>query len=288
MNPSNFATNDERSCYDMILSNLVRLEFILNGFEHYKVRITAFRVPAEEVEGALQLSRFLAAWVELFNKFSLSPLGAQSGAQSIITSWSNIIKETNLLIAQLDTLIHLVQQVFLCQAQANWLEGIEKIEAALVLISHPIVSNDNKDDDDESTVIVKNIIKFREAAIPCIKLLQIYVKKLWQLINSQPLIFDPPPSIFEKDGRLQSLLNYFKKSDINNYLENLKSVPSRLSIERAIFKTLHLFNQCPEIWNIYLDLLLESDNPAINRDLVIDTGEWLNSWEKLFLVAACN
>ncbi|KAH9441759.1 hypothetical protein Pst134EA_032364 [Puccinia striiformis f. sp. tritici] len=105
--------------------------------------------------------------------------------------------------------------------------------------------------------------------------------------------FDPPPSIFEKDGRLQSLLNYFKKSDINNYLENLKSVllvgvPSRLSIERAIFKTLHLFNQCPEIWNIYLDLLLESDNPAINRDLVIDTGEWLNSWEKLFLVAACN
>ncbi|POV99912.1 hypothetical protein PSTT_13485, partial [Puccinia striiformis] len=51
-----------------------------------------FRVPAEEVEGAHQLSRVLAAWVKLFNKFSLSPLGAQS----IITSWSNIIKETNL------------------------------------------------------------------------------------------------------------------------------------------------------------------------------------------------
>ncbi|POW11523.1 hypothetical protein PSTT_05285 [Puccinia striiformis] len=200
---------------------------------------------SEHVEDCLtlRLLTFFAAWVELFDNFSFSPLNARS-------------------LAALDI------------AKADWQEMIDKIEDSLVLLSNPIVPNVNEDfepdSDDEAEVGGEIMIKFTEAAIPFIKLCRIYIKKLRQSIVSQPLIFDPP-SITMEDDRLESLLNCLGRSEISNSLEELTGIlewefPSRRDLEVVIVKPLRGFNQCSKIWNTYLDLLLESDNPLNERD----------------------
>ncbi|POW21838.1 hypothetical protein PSHT_01925 [Puccinia striiformis] len=219
--------------------------------------------PAKQDEDCLSLARslatFLDAWVKFFDNFSLSPLDARS----VIEQWSNI-------------------------------EMIEKIEDSLVLLANPIVPNGNEDfepdSDDEAEVGGEIMIKFAEAAIPFIKLSRIYIKKLRQSIVSQPLIFDPP-SILMRDDRLESLLNCLGKSDISHSLEKLTGIlewrlPSLLEVERTIVEPFRSFNRCSKMWKTYLDLLMESDNPGIKRNSVMDTRRWINSWTKLFLIAA--
>ncbi|KAH9441580.1 hypothetical protein Pst134EA_032843 [Puccinia striiformis f. sp. tritici] len=291
IDPSDIAKNDQKSCYEAILSNLIRFESLLEAFVHYKggmhvshtmsqpipdhelstlrleisggQEIKGDMAPAKQDEDCLSLARslatFLDAWVKFFDNFSLSPLDARS----VIEQWSNI-------------------------------EMIEKIEDSLVLLANPIVPNGNEDfepdSDDEAEVGGEIMIKFAEAAIPFIKLSRIYIKKLRQSIVSQPLIFDPP-SILMRDDRLESLLNCLGKSDISHSLEKLTGIlewrlPSLLEVERTIVEPFRSFNRCSKMWKTYLDLLMESDNPGIKRNSVMDTRRWINSWTKLFLIAA--
>ncbi|KAI9612447.1 hypothetical protein KEM48_004180 [Puccinia striiformis f. sp. tritici PST-130] len=279
-NPFEFPKNDQKSGYEEILSNLVDFEATLDHFLDYMAimsasHMTSQPIPdpelfstrlnisgaqeteehtapasAEHVEDCLtlRLLTFFAAWVELFDNFSFSPLNARS-------------------LAALDI------------AKADWQEMIDKIEDSLVLLSNPIVANVNEDfepdSDDEAGVGGEIMIKFAEAAIPFIKLCRIYIKKT---------------SAIDHD-RLESLLNCLGRSEISNSLEELTGIlewelPSRRDLEVVIVKPLRGFNRCSKIWNTYLDLLLESDNPLIERGSIIDTREWLNSWTKSFFIAA--
>ncbi|KAH9454533.1 hypothetical protein MJO28_007525 [Puccinia striiformis f. sp. tritici] len=321
-NPFEFPKNDQKSGYEEILSNLVDFEATLDHFLDYMAimsasHMTSQPIPdpelfstrlnisgaqeteehtapasAEHVEDCLtlRLLTFFAAWVELFDNFSFSPLNARS----VSKHWDNIVKETNLVIDQVDISCRHIQLAALDIAKADWQEMIDKIEDSLVLLSNPIVANVNEDfepdSDDEAGVGGEIMIKFAEAAIPFIKLCRIYIKKLRQSIVSQPLIFDPP-SITMEDDRLESLLNCLGRSEISNSLEELTGIlewelPSRRDLEVVIVKPLRGFNRCSKIWNTYLDLLLESDNPLIERGSIIDTREWLNSWTKSFFIAA--
>ncbi|KAI9614940.1 hypothetical protein KEM48_005852 [Puccinia striiformis f. sp. tritici PST-130] len=119
-----------KSCYEAILSNLIRFESLLQAFVHYKggmhvshtmsqpipdhelstlrleisggQEIKGDMAPAKQDEDCLSLARslatFLDAWVKFFDNFSLSPLDARS----VIEQWSNIVRGTNLLISQID------------------------------------------------------------------------------------------------------------------------------------------------------------------------------------------
>ncbi|KAI7950570.1 hypothetical protein MJO29_009244 [Puccinia striiformis f. sp. tritici] len=322
IDPSDIAKNDQKSCYEAILSNLIRFESLLEAFENYKggmhvshtmsqpipdhelstlrleisggQEIKGDMAPAKQDEDCLSLARslatFLDAWVKFFDNFSLSPLDARS----VIEQWSNIVRGTNLLISQIDASSRRIQLFTYDTAKADWQEMIEKIEDSLVLLANPIVPNGNEDfepdSDDEAEVGGEIMIKFAEAAIPFIKLSRIYIKKLRQSIVSQPLIFDPP-SILMRDDRLESLLNCLGKSDISHSLEKLTGIlewrlPSLLEVERTIVEPFRSFNRCSKMWKTYLDLLMESDNPGIKRNSVMDTRRWINSWTKLFLIAA--
>jgi hypothetical protein len=221
------------------------------------------------------------------NPFGGVPLASQKFNYVTV----NITRRIPEFIGEVNHIIEWLQKSLLSVSKAEWQELIEKtFEESFALLRKPIRFKADRyydsggESDDEPTMVHGTIGKFVQAAVPLIGLSRIYFNKLLKLNTSSLLIF-VWPSMNIEDNQLKLLLECSAK--IGQHMRGLTYNITRWPTRRRqtvdmVVNIMRGFAQFSAILEKYWNSLLERNDPLVDRGMIEDARQWLNTWTSLF------
>ncbi|PLW33421.1 hypothetical protein PCANC_00714 [Puccinia coronata f. sp. avenae] len=313
MRPSNFDTPSIG--FEAALSQLTEIDEILESIDSSILMIWKAWTPRQDnnpsihhmssfkVEKIHDLTRALLTGPfgdlingcnHFFEEYDLTAVQTPDTRQ-IDENWNNLLRYAASATDHIDTLIQWIQKPALTMAKAECQKLVVNIDDSLHQICDKIHKSCELETNEDIEILsgiefdssLDKVNDLRRDSLPVFKLCRVFFNRISRPTNSQMLIF-AKPSIELKSEEMKKFLNAAKRAHghIFKYTSDLLSSGSDLhSLARVIYKIRSSMVGCWDVLDYYWDSLLASQDPGVDRELVQECWQWLQSWILYFLVA---